>query len=72
MCSDHGNYQATNGSGGIPNFAKRDNTSLYPTPAQARTLSMFIEGKSTEEIASTMGIKRATVQWVLPVCMRGS
>lgn len=45
-------------------LARRMSGSLGPTPAQERTLGMFISGQGPEEIAATMGIKHGTVLYV--------
>ena len=68
LCSDHGDYQAhiprpTSPSGvRMPMMAKRNSTSPDPSPSQARTIAMFMDGKSTEDIRLEMGIKRSSVQ----------
>jgi hypothetical protein len=68
LCSDHGEFQdiiprQTSPNGQIvPHIAGRG--SLSPSPAQTRTIAMFIEGKNIEQIAQEMGIKRATAQYV--------
>jgi hypothetical protein len=66
LCSDHGEFKdiiprpiSPNGQV-IPHIAGRG--SLSPSPAQTRTIGMFIEGKGTEQIAQEMGIKRTTAQ----------
>ena len=65
LCSDHGEFRdviprpiSQNGEV-TPHIAGRG--SLSPTPTQTRTIAMFIEGKSTKEIADEMGVKRGTV-----------
>lgn len=66
LCSDLGDIKGisprpTSPNGQvIPHIAGRG--SLSPSPAQARTIAMFIEGKSTEQIALEMGVKRSTAQ----------
>ena len=68
LCSDHGDYQAhiprPISPTGVrtPIMAKRNSTSPDPSPTQARTIAMFMEGKSTEDIRLEMGIKRSSVQ----------
>jgi hypothetical protein len=68
LCSDHGNFRESipcptspNGAN-TPLMARRNSTSLDPSPAQARTIALFIEGKTTEEVALEMGVKRTTAQ----------
>jgi hypothetical protein len=76
LCSDHGEFKdiiprpiSQNGQV-IPHIAGRG--SLSPSPAQTRTIAMFIEGKSTEQIAQGMGIKRTTAQYVQSIIVRVS
>jgi len=70
LCSNHGDYQAivprpTSPTGQIlPHIAGRGSGSLSPSPAQSRAIAIFIEGKSTEQIALEMGVKHATAQSV--------
>jgi hypothetical protein len=66
LCSDHGEFEgiiprpiSPNGQV-VPHIAGRG--SLSPTPAQTRTIAMFIEGRSVEAIALEMGVKRTTAQ----------
>jgi len=66
MCSDHGDFQdiiprpiSPNGQV-TPHIAGRG--SLSPTPAQTRTIALFIEGKTVDAIAREMGVKRTTAQ----------
>ena len=74
MCSDHGEFKdiiprPTSPNGQVvPHIAGRG--SLSPSPAQTRTIAMFIEGKSTEQIAQEMGVKTATAQYVKSTCCK--
>jgi hypothetical protein len=76
LCSDHGEFkdimprQTSPNGQVVPHIAGRG--SLSPSPAQTRTIAMFIEGKSTEQIAQEMGVKRATAQYVNSIGIRVS
>jgi hypothetical protein len=47
-----------------PIFATRDEATPNPTPTQARTIALFLEGKNTEQIALEMNVKHPTAQYV--------
>jgi len=68
MCSDHGDFQdiiprpiSPNGQV-TPHIAGRG--PLSPTPAQIRTIALFLEGKTVDAIALEIGVKRTTAQYV--------
>jgi hypothetical protein len=76
LCSDHGEFKdivprpiSQNGQV-LPHIAGRG--SLSPSPAQTRTIAMFIEGKNAEQIAQEMGVKRTTAQYVQSIIVRVS
>jgi len=73
MCSDHGEFKniprpvSPNGEV-VPHIAGRG--SLSPSPAQTRTIALFMEGKTVDAIALEMGVKRTTTQYVQSIVIR--
>ena len=73
MCSYHGEFKniprpvSPNGEV-VPHIAGRG--SLSPSPAQTRTIALFMEGKTVDAIALEMGVKRTTTQYVQSIVIR--
>jgi len=75
MCSDHGEFKniiprpiSPNGEV-VHHIAGRG--SLSPSPAQTRTISLFMEGKTVDAIALEMSVKRTTTQYVKSIVYQG-